>query len=265
LPLRPLDLGERTAPGDRAVAQVVAAAAAQRPEARLRDDVDEQAARAVVLGRERVAGDVDRLDHGLRRQLPALEAVDADDAAAGHLLELLRHLGRIVRERVHLIARQRRAERAVVAIGRRFLFVAADGHGILQTLNGQHDHLPVVAAADADVLEDAGIEAGELRGDQISSRGQGDRRDALIGGLRRIPRHRLRRIVEAGDRDGGTRKNGARLIDYRHQQAAIARRRLREERRGARQEHQEDAAQQRRRTRHFRTSNFFGSIFTLIL
>jgi hypothetical protein len=231
----------------------------------LRDDVDEQPAGVVVLRGERVAGHVDRLDHRLGRQLAAFEAVDPHDrSAAGHLLELLRHLRGIVRERVDLLARQRGAERAVVAIGRRFLFVAAHGHGILQTLNREHDHLlVVVGGADAHILEDAGIEAGKLRGNQVPSGGQGDRRDALIGSLHRIPRDAFRRVIEATDGDGGAGKNGARLIDHGHQQTAIARRCLCEERWGA--EEDEEAPQQRRTAHHFRTSNFFGSIFALIL
>ena len=267
LPLGPLDVDQRAAAGERAVAQVVAAAAAQRPDPRLSDDVDEQAAGAVVLRGERVARDVDRLDHRLGRQLAALEAVDADDAvAAGHVLQLLGHFGRIVRQRVDLLARQRGAERAVVAVGRRFLLVAADGHRILQTLDRQHDQLlVVVGAADAHVLEHAGIEAGKLRRDEISSGRQRDRRDPLFRRLRGFPRHRRGRLVEAADGDGGARQDGARLVHDGDDQPSVARRRLREQRRGAGPQPQRHAQRHRRDPRHFRTSNFFGSIFELIL
>jgi hypothetical protein len=63
------------------------------PRARLRDDVDEEPAGAVILGSERVAGDVNRLDLRLRGQSRALETVDAQHGvAAGNLLQLPRHL-----------------------------------------------------------------------------------------------------------------------------------------------------------------------------
>ena len=99
-------------PLERSVAQAVADAAAHRPDARLRDDVDEEPAGVVVLGRERVARDVDRLDLRLRRQPPRLRSCRREDGVgAGHVLELLAHLVRIVRQRVDLLARQRAAER----------------------------------------------------------------------------------------------------------------------------------------------------------
>jgi hypothetical protein len=60
--LRSLGRRERTAAAQRAVSEPEVGPAANRAEAGLRDDVDEQAAGVVVLGRELVARDVDRLD-----------------------------------------------------------------------------------------------------------------------------------------------------------------------------------------------------------
>src|SRR5690606_5704136 len=66
----------------------------------LGDDLDPRAARLVVLGREGVEAEADLPDLRLRRQLPALEAVHADDGAGpGHLLEHLREFLGIVGQR----------------------------------------------------------------------------------------------------------------------------------------------------------------------
>ena len=218
----PFPRRERAAAAQRAVAQVVAAAAAQRADARLRDDVDEQPAGAVVLRGERVAGDVDRLDLRLRRQLAALEAVDAHAQRRRPAMSCsccAISVG-IVRQRVDLLARERGAERAAAAIGRRFLLVAADGHRVLQPLDRQHDHLlVVVGGADAHVLEDAGLEAGKLRLDEIPPGRQRDRRDALI---RRLAPDRASPLSSASSRPVTVTvapgRTAPRLVDHGHEQ-----------------------------------------------
>ena len=84
-----------------AVAHARREAAAQAADAGLRDDFDLVVFCRVILRRERVAHDVDRLDEGLGRQRAADEAVDLDHGvAAGHVLQLLRQLIRIVRKGV---------------------------------------------------------------------------------------------------------------------------------------------------------------------
>src|SRR6185369_15510217 len=79
--LRPLRRHERALAGHRAVADVVEGLPANRADARLRDDVDEERAGVVILGGEAVARDVNRLDLRLRRKRRAFEAVDPNHRA----------------------------------------------------------------------------------------------------------------------------------------------------------------------------------------
>ncbi len=233
---------------------------AQRPDARLRDDVDEQAARVVILGGECVARDVDRLDRRFRRQASPFETVDADDGvAAGHVLQLLRHLVGIVRERVDLFAGQRRAERAL-AIRRNFARVARHGHRILQPLDRQHDRVLVVARLETDVLQLFRFEAGELGLDRVTARREtGERGDSLVVCLHRFDRGARR--VERRHGHRGVREYGARLIHHRDGHADVARA-LRARRRLFRWTEREQRDEQ---CDHFLTSNLFGSILTLTL
>ena len=149
----------------------------------------------MILCGERVARDVDRLDRRLRRQPAALEAVDADDRIpAGHVLQLLRHLVGIVRQRVDLLARHRGAERGP-PVRRRFSRVADDGHRVLNTLERQHDDVLVVPRFELDVLQEPRLEAGELRVDGVAPRREPlQSGDALFAGLDR--RHRRLRTVD---------------------------------------------------------------------
>ena len=111
------DRHERAAAAQAIVAHQQVREVAQRSDARLRDDLNRHPAGGVKLRRELIAGDADRSNHRLGRQRPALEAVDADDGAGpGHLLQLLLQHRRVVRQRVDLIARQRRPERRTIAV-----------------------------------------------------------------------------------------------------------------------------------------------------
>ena len=151
--LGPFPGGERVAGAHRPVAQSDVAVDAKRSYTGLRDDVDEQAAGEVILGSKRVARDVNRFDLRLRRQLGAFEAVDADDGVrTRHVLQLLRHLRRIVRERFDLFPSQRRAEPRA-RIGGNRLRVAADRDFRFDFLDRQDNHVLVVAAAKTRVMQ----------------------------------------------------------------------------------------------------------------
>jgi hypothetical protein len=117
----------------RAIAHREVGAAAQRPDARLRDDVDERAARIGRFRGELIARDVDRLDLRLRRHLLPLEAVDAQHGVgAGQFGKLPLQFGRVVRQRTNLLVGQREAELRGAPIGGRFLRVAPDHHLVLE-------------------------------------------------------------------------------------------------------------------------------------
>ena len=76
------------------------------------------------------------VDFGGRRP-PSKLSTRMTASAAGDVLQLLRHLVGIVRQRLDLLARHRRAERRA-AIRRRLARVARHRHRILQPLDGQH-------------------------------------------------------------------------------------------------------------------------------
>ena len=81
----------------------------------------------VMFRRELIARDANRSDLRLRRQRAALEAVDLDHrTGAGHVQQLLAEHLRIVRQRLELFTRQRRAERRAARIRGRRLLVLAD-------------------------------------------------------------------------------------------------------------------------------------------
>ena len=197
-------------------------------------------------------------------RLPALEAVDADHGAgAGHVLELPLHLVRIVRQRVHLLARQRRAERAAAPIGGAFLLVLSNRDRLLDLLNRQHDDVPVVARAHAHVFQDARIEPGELGLHAVPAwREARNRRNAVRRRLRRRRDDVSRRVFQSGHRHGGVRHDGVALIDDGDEEPGRACG-LRERRSRGRKEQQQRQSSNRK-PRHLRTSNFFGSIFALI-
>ena len=178
------DRRERAAPAHRSVAQPHLRAAAQRPQSRLGDDVDEDAAGGVELRGEGVARDANRADLRLGRQLGAFEAVDADyRVAADHLGQLAAHLLRIVGQRVDLLACQRRAE-SPLGIGGRGLRVL--GHG---------DACPPASAAPAPPTADS-RRAGPARPGRGLSRTPGTRLrscTALRAGWRTRPRPAPRR------------------------------------------------------------------------
>ena len=143
-------------------------------------------------------------------------------AAAGDVLQLLRHLVGIVGQRIHLLARERAAKRAL-PIGRRLLGVAADGNRILEVLQRQHDHVLVLARADADVLQHAGLKPRELGLRSVAARLQpGNRRDTQVGGWSRRDRRGLRGVLESGHGDRRGRNHGAGLIDDGEEQRAVA-------------------------------------------
>ena len=103
---------------------------------------------------------------------------------------------RIVRQRFDFFARQRRAEGSSARIGRGLLLVLLDGDRRFELRDRQDRHLPVLAAANPDVLQRARLEARKLRLDRVAARREaGERRDAGVGGLR--DRHRLRRVWPA--------------------------------------------------------------------
>ena len=159
---RPLTRDHRVPAVERAVVEAEPRLSAQRTHPGLRDDVDEEAEGRVVLGGERVARDVDRLDLRLGRQLLPLERIDADRrVGAGEALELAGHLVRVFRECLHLLARQRRPERPRAVRGRGLL-VAPHRHVLGEPGERQHHQVLVVAGLEADVAQQPHLEAREL-------------------------------------------------------------------------------------------------------
>ena len=205
------------------------------------------------LRRELIARDPDRSNHRLGRQRAAFEPVDANDRARPcHLLQLLLKNSGIVRQRFDLVARQRRAERGTVAIRCRLLLVLLDGDLRLDALDGQHGHLAVLAGTNAHIVQHARLESREFRFDRVAPRRErGNDRHTHVGRLHRRERRRLRRLVCA--RDGHRRTDDDRIGLIDDGDAKRTARGLLEEKR------------QRDGEGHFGASNFFGSIFTLML
>ena len=88
--LRTLRRRERAPAAHRSASEPEAGVITDRPKAGLRDDLDECAARPVVLCRKLIARDSDRSDLRLGRQRAAFEAIDPDDrSGARHVLQLL--------------------------------------------------------------------------------------------------------------------------------------------------------------------------------
>jgi hypothetical protein len=150
------------------------------------------------------------------------EAVNADHGvAAGDVLQLLRHLVGIVRQRLDLLARHR-AAKGRTPIGCRLSRVARDGHRILEALNRQHRDVLVVARLQLQILQDAGLEARELGLDRIAARRQpGHRRNPLVVGRRGLDRGAR---DDRGERHLGVRDHRAGLIDDRHRNPRVLRR-----------------------------------------
>ena len=140
-----------------------------------------------------------------------------------HFHQLPLHLVGIIRERVHLLARQHRAERVAATIGRAGLRILRHIDRLLEILDEQHDDVTVVALADAHFLEDAGKKPGEFRTRRVAARRQAaDCREAV---RRRLDRRRfcfLRDRLGPGDGDGCVRNHGVRLIDHRDEHACFA-------------------------------------------
>ena len=152
----------------------------QSPLPGLRADVDAREAGVVVLGGERIEAEADFRDLRLRRQAPALEAVDAQArAGAGHLLEHLRHFVRVVRQLLDLLLRELRRERVV----QRLLGVVARDVDLLdERRDHQRDLLVGVAAADV-LLEVLRVESDRFDVDRVFAGRQvlEDRLAALAG------------------------------------------------------------------------------------
>jgi len=222
--LGPLDRRERRVARQRPGTHAVLGLAAQRAQARLRDDVDEEGARVVVLGREAVARDVDRFDLRLRRQRRALETVDADDRrTARHLGELLAQDGRVVGQRLDLLTCQRRPERGRAVDGD-FLPIARDVHGVGELLNRQRYRFFILAGAHAHVGVHTGLETGRLGFDCVAARPEPTkRRHSLRICRHRLHQHRLHRLVLTGDGDDGARQHAAGLIHDGDRQAPVTR------------------------------------------
>ena len=91
---------------------------------------------------------------------PPTKAIDLDHrVAAGHVDELLRHLGRIVRETLDLFRRQRGAERGP-RIRRCDDFVLLDLNRLLDGRQFEDDDVTVVPAAELDLLSCPGSKPG---------------------------------------------------------------------------------------------------------
>ena len=137
---RPLARRKRTACARGAVAQRDAREYADGADAGLRDDFHRHAAGAVILGRELIARDADRSNLRFERQRAPLEAVDCNHGArTRHVFELASQLGRVVRECLQLLARERRSERRSRVGG-----VLLHRDSRLDGFDPQHDNLFVV-------------------------------------------------------------------------------------------------------------------------
>ena len=98
----------------------------------------------MILGRERIGVEPDLLNLILRRQPAAAEAVHENlRAGAGHAHQLVRHLVRIVRQRIDLFLRERLREAVVAFIGGALVF---DHHGLFDTRKRQPQRRPILAA-----------------------------------------------------------------------------------------------------------------------
>ena len=194
-------------------------------EARLRDDLDGDAAGAVELRSKLIAGDANRSNLRLGRQRAALEAVDADHGArASHVLELLLKRRGIVGERIDLIARERGAKRRPLPVGGRRLLVLSDGDGCFKLFDVQHRRLTVLAAPHANIRERARLESRKLGSDRVSSRREA--RDDRDAGVRRLNRRNLRGScgrLQAGDRDRRADDDAAARVDNGHPERGIPR------------------------------------------
>ena len=74
----------------------------------MRDDLDRDAARIVVLGGKLIARNANRPNLCFGRQGAPFEPVDTNDrAGAGHILQLLLQRRRVIRQRLNLIPGER--------------------------------------------------------------------------------------------------------------------------------------------------------------
>jgi hypothetical protein len=217
----------------------------------------------VVFGGERVAGDADRFDHRFGRKRRAFETVHADDdAGTGNFLELPPHLGGVVRERVDLLARERRSERGAAAIGGGFGRVLADDDVLGNFFDGEHERLAVVAGAQLDVLGDARRESGKLDADVVAAWCEaGELRDADWRRRNRLS-GRASDVRQRHDRHGGARDDSACFIHHGNAETSRPGRLRQRVRRHQAGERRNDHGAKHQGHRF--TSNRRGSIFALM-
>ena len=184
---------ERVARVQRVVAEREVHAAAQRPEAGLRHDVDEHhAGRCGSRPRTcRCEKRIDRIcDFGgsLPPRKPSTRIVAPGPAISFSTCSIS---SGIVGQRVDLILRQHVAEPIAVRIGRDRRRVAADRDALVELLDRQRHLAPVVAGAHADVGHDRRLEARESSTSTAyrpGVRSAGGRDTLAVGRQRRLVR-----------------------------------------------------------------------------
>ena len=93
------------------------------------DEIDEDHPAAVVLGREQIAAETDRLNLRLRRKPSAAEAIDANRRAGpAHFFQRRFHVVRIVRQGFDLLACEHVSEGIAARIERAVARILADHH-----------------------------------------------------------------------------------------------------------------------------------------
>ena len=252
----PFVVGERALRAHRSVAERQVRGSANRPDARLCDDVDERGSRLLGLGGELIARHVDGFDLRLRRELLPFEAVDSNDGVrAGNVGDLLRHFRRVVRQRLDLFLRGRQSECLARAIGASRLRVPRDGERFRQVLDLQHHDVLVVAGPDPDVGKGSGFKPWELSTDAVAPRREAFERHHPLGrGLGGRDDRRLGGVLEAGDRDRCLRDDGRTRVDDRDDQVSARRRRLRASGGGERQKRQQHRQSDLRPSMHVPSS-----------
>ena len=155
---------ERVARAHRAVAQPVVEARSNRPDAGLRDDLDEERVGAVVLGGELVARDANRLDLRLRRQPPAFEAVDAHHRAGPAMSMSCRCISSGSSDNASICSRVSTEPNASLRRSAAPACASCLTSTVsCEVLDEQHDDVPVVARPEPHLFQHARIEPLELR------------------------------------------------------------------------------------------------------
>jgi hypothetical protein len=115
------------------------------------------------------------------------------------------------------------AECAALGIESRRLAVATDRHRFVEFADLQRHAAARVAAADANVLDDGGVEPGEVYSQRVASVGQTlDHRHAFVAGRGRRGDRLAGRAILARDRDPCLLDHGVRLVRDGHEQPAAA-------------------------------------------